>query len=778
METLEQSKSSKVWFSVHQIKKYYSFLCRYEKNVVFGEEFIIRSRKYGLVEIIDVQPSEHEVPSFPPVPVIANDTSLSLDDWFDTTQVNLMYVFASSKQKEWNNLAVNMANFNLQYHKERSVVNNLRTYVAAQKFKQVQMRGRRVRARNVPNYKLSVIKEQAEILHDMMDLYWTQERDQDAQILQSQGRMEDIQRQFEVIQIQQNMYFEKERAALNQIFEFSSNNWEWEFEHRNEIHDNINNAIETTGEFTSEMQEQELNQMLLAAQQSVEHYKDLKVEYQNAVNRWAFDAEESTRVINELNEDLKDSTDTLTEEVDKFEGAVQDYINSQKVSGFLGFIKFIGRLFTQGLNALLDPGGLVDEIKETIEMLQGLADMMSKIGKILAPVKNGETDWLAENCTTNFTEAIHNAADMELKGPLFDKLEITSNIKLKDVDEDTDGKIKGITDLQTAYVTTSKIGNRLLDKVVSYADVVMQLVHSKDQLATAEADIQRAEEEVQNIKDAITQLEDTTNQYHDDMGQNQADYEAKVEELKANWKNATIELKRKLQAEIEERFDRYSQIYSDKQQEYINAIQAGINSITKKLYGLKQASMNQRSMIMVLYEDFCDALFYHTFTECSVDQTPVMADDFSVLLQKLNSLEWDLVQGQNNLDPNPMEFQRILLIEDVDNFTRPISYLKNTSNLALNLKDYVDNPGASYRWRIDRLEVRLLDDQGNLILSNSPYDKDRIRIQITNPNVFNNTNGNREQCTFVGKYTKCLFSYITDTGIFEYIHLHFCHSFF
>ena len=124
-----------------------------------------------MVEIIDLQPSEHEVPSFPPVPVFANDTSLSLDDWFDTTQVNLMYVFASSNQRVHNNLAVNMADFNLQYHKERSVVNNLRTYVAAQKFKQVQMRGRRVRARNVPNYKLSIIKDQAEILHDMMNLY-------------------------------------------------------------------------------------------------------------------------------------------------------------------------------------------------------------------------------------------------------------------------------------------------------------------------------------------------------------------------------------------------------------------------------------------------------------------------------------------------------------------------------------------------------------------------------------------------------------------------------
>ena len=78
--------------------------------------------------------------------------------------------------------------------------------------------------------------------------------------------------------------------------------------------------------------------------------------------------------------------------------------------------------------------------------------------------------------------------------------------------------------------------------------------------------------------------------------------------------------------------------------------------------------------------------------------------------------------------------------------------------------DYVDSPEARYRWRIDKLEIRLLDEQGELIPSNSPYDKDRIKIEITNPNVFNNTDGNGDKHTFIGKYTKCLFSYITDTG--------------
>ena len=105
------------------------------------------------------------------------------------------------------------------------------------------------------------------------------------QIRQSQIRMEDIQREFDVIQTQQAMYFEKERAALDQIFQFESNNWHWEFEHRNEIENNINNAISTTGGFMSQMQEQELKEMLKSAEASVEHYQDLKREFQKAIGQ-------------------------------------------------------------------------------------------------------------------------------------------------------------------------------------------------------------------------------------------------------------------------------------------------------------------------------------------------------------------------------------------------------------------------------------------------------------------------------------------------------------
>ncbi len=59
--------------------------------------------------------------------------------------------------------------------------------------------------------------------------------------------------------------------------------------------------------------------------------------------------------------------------------------------------------------------------------------------------------------------------------------------------------------------------------------------------------------------------------------------------------------------------------------------------------------MNQRAMILSLYADFCDTQFYHSFTPCTVTQAPLMSDEFEVLLQKLNEIQWATLTSADNL---------------------------------------------------------------------------------------------------------------------------------
>ena len=53
--------------------------------------------------------------------------------------------------------------------------------------------------------------------------------------------------------------------------------------------------------------------------------------------------------------------------------------------------------------------------------------------------------------------------------------------------------------------------------------------------------------------------------------------------------------------------------------------------------------MVQRSMMMNLYEDYCDGLFYFSFTEWDSDMEahPSMSSDFGTILEKLNDIAWD-----------------------------------------------------------------------------------------------------------------------------------------
>merc|ERR1719300_1999510 len=73
-----------------------------------------------------------------------------------------------------------------------------------------------------------------------------------------------------------------------------------------------------------------------------------------------------------------------------------------------------------------------------------------------------------------------------------------------------------------------------------------------------------------------------------------------------------------------------------------------MNKLTDALYAkvanLKQHSMVQRSMVMNLYQDFCDGLFYFSFTECySEHYVGTMSDDFGSMLENLKDIQWDTI---------------------------------------------------------------------------------------------------------------------------------------
>ena len=169
-------------------------------------------------------------------------------------------------------------------------------------------------------------------------------------------------------------------------------------------------------------------------------------------------------------------------------------------------------------------------------------------------------------------------------------------------------------------------------------------------------------------------------------------------------------------------------------------------------------------------QDFCDALFYHSFTECTLQDAPLLSDDFSKLLDKLNKLQWDSVKGDNNLGTPPTEKEITIYIEDTNSTSSPyrhlISEFMTSSNITVNFKHFMlDSDFKSLRrWRLSDVQVYLCDESGQTIKSHGDSYRDRIQIKVVYPTIFNDTDTQNNVYTFIGPNDDCISAYVVEGG--------------
>lgn len=739
-----------------------NFRTKYINKVVFGNSLIMRNRRMGLIDIVDHFPEEDVTDDqCEPKPVYFNATSVSMVDWFDAITVNLLYVCAATVQPENNVLAVQMADFNLRFHQQKEIVSDPKAFLAAQKFQRIKELGQNTRARNVPGYGLKVIKELASIMHERMDQYWTIEQIQIEDIKRTQDRIKDVAFQFQIIEVQQEQYFQKEQDILNAIFDAQDNNWNWTFQHRNLSDESIRNATEITGGLVTDLQEQELKRLLEQAKSQVEHMRDVVNQYETEVQRYKDVSEGSVQVIKQYNENLNQATVKMEEQLEIFEANIQAWITQQIIKQSLAFMKCLTSLFTDALKAEVDPMAIAGDFIDIASFFQDLYKMMKDLGDILATLWDLTDDNLGEiavNPSTEFNRALQNAVDFKMKAPQFAMLKNQADNQLMMV---ADFGIRGVDGLSMAYTETADNGLFLVNELVDFADNVLKWSERNDQLEVAKRDLNRTLDQVADIQQSLEDLENTQNDYQDQMDQNQQDYQDKLHELEVNYENTSMEMRHEYLNNITKKFEAFKETYENMKELKIQSLQSTIDAVLYKSYGMKEASMTQRSMISVLYQDFCQALFYHKFEDCTKDNFPLMSDDFSSLLSKLNNLQWDSVQDVSALQPTI--FPNRIFVEDVDNYTQPITQLRNVSRTTINFKDFLSEEefNSVWRWRLDDIQVTLLDEHENVIPSLGIESKYKIKTGITFPNFFNDKDEFKNSHTFLGQRIFCRSSFVT-----------------
>ena len=109
---------------------------------------------------------------------------------------------------------------------------------------------------------------------------------QENRIREIRSRLQDMDVHFQIVELQQQQYFQMEQSILDEIFSATDNAWQWSFEHRNASDEKINDEFGSMGKLITDMQKEQLDLMLKEAKASVENYKTVVDKYQNQIGRY------------------------------------------------------------------------------------------------------------------------------------------------------------------------------------------------------------------------------------------------------------------------------------------------------------------------------------------------------------------------------------------------------------------------------------------------------------------------------------------------------------
>ena len=192
-------------------------------------------------------------------------------------------------------------------------------------------------------------------------------------------------------------------------------------------------------------------------------------------------------------------------------------------------------------------------------------------------------------------------------------------------------------------MTVSNIGNRLITAAGEYADTTLELVNKKGDVNLGKKDLERATQQVQNIEDAKDVIQDKAEDFNESILKTKQSYEEESVGLIQSYQGASEQRQREIKQQMTERYTRMMNDFASKRGEYFTSLDHMADSLEEKKYGLKLASINHRSMMLTLFNGYCQALYYTTFKQCDQDDKPLLGDKMEVLLDKLFNLKWDSI---------------------------------------------------------------------------------------------------------------------------------------
>ena len=143
-----------------------------------------------------------------------------------------------------------------------------------------------------------------------------------------------------------------------------------------------------------------------------------------------------------------------------------------------------------------------------------------------------------------------------------------------------------------------------------------------------------------------------------------------------------------------------------------------------------------------------------------------MSDDFSTILDELEQIKWDVLTSEDNLPETPVTFTLVsfILKDDEQKNDFPVTELKNTSRLNVNVKNYDPTNRLDDFWRIrvNLIRFTLLQADGTPLPSPGLNSGEEIQFYVVYPTIFNNTDRNRDKFKFMAQELDCNADYVTN----------------
>ena len=177
----------------------------------------MRHLSFGLVDLFDRPFHFHESKCSPVIKEAVNYTNPS---WYDSTYVDLMYVYARSLVlRNQSKTANTIANEILHLYANPKVVKNDQAFIAAKKFEKFRdnFGNDRKKMHQIPKYSMEVFEELCNIMYSNLKDRSDHVLKEEINLQDLQNRLADLNVQFGILESAHDLYFKTESSIIEEL---------------------------------------------------------------------------------------------------------------------------------------------------------------------------------------------------------------------------------------------------------------------------------------------------------------------------------------------------------------------------------------------------------------------------------------------------------------------------------------------------------------------------------------------------------------------------------